>query len=133
MAESTLCRHLVFFYHLSYILLSMLNVFFIKMFFFQYSLFKYICIYVQGVLERRYHFYRSICKKTIDARNMKFSANYWYRPHNTLVPISRLYVNFLLNSKLKYEFRSYFQQWPLANKAMPPLITKRYLTTILLK
>ena len=45
-----------------------------------------------------------------DARNMNISANYWYRPHNTLVPISRLYVHFLLNSKLKYEFRSYFQQ-----------------------
>ena len=71
-------------------------------------------------------------KKTIDARNMPFSANYWYRPQVTLVPISRLYVHFLLNSKLKYEFRSYFQQWPLANKAMPPLIRKRYLTTLLL-
>ena len=70
-------------------------------------------------------------KKTIDARSIIFSANY-YRPHNILVPISRLYVNFLVNSKLKYEFRSYFQQWPLANKAMPLLITKRYLTTLLL-
>ena len=91
-----------------------------------------LLLVIQGVSERRYHFYRSICKKTIDARNMKFSANYWYRPHDTLVPISRLYVHFLLNSKLKYEFRSYFQQWPLANKAMPPLIRKRYLTTLLL-
>ena len=74
----------------------------------------------------------SICKKTIDARNMPFSVNYWYRPQVTLLPISRLKAHFLLNSKLKYEFRSYFQLWPLDHKAMPPLITKKYLTTLLL-
>ena len=91
-----------------------------------------IFLNVQSVAKRSPTFTAPFVKKTIDARNMQFSANNWYRPHNTLVPISRLYVHFLLNSKLKYEFRSYFQQWPLSNKAMPPLMTKRYLTTLLL-
>ena len=39
---------------------------------------KHPSVYIQGVSERRYHFYRSICKKYINASKGPLPAKYWY-------------------------------------------------------